>query len=124
MHAQPSLRVRLQAHHLRNHSSLLSSLEANPSHHARGNRMSSSDVKRASARQLGQTLGHETLLRVKAKLVQRSTQARSHRPQVVRLQTKGVLMGLSRAYFSLLPNIWHSLACTESAKLLVFGHDN
>ena len=59
-----------------------------------------------SVRQQGQILGHETLSRVKAKPIAWSRRARSHRPQVVRLQMKGVLMGLSQAYFSLLPNIW------------------
>jgi len=82
--------------------------------------MNSSDVKRASARQQGQILGRETLSRVKAKLVQRSTQARSHRPQVVRLQTKGVLMGLSRAYFSLPNNIWSIALLCGAGKIASF----
>jgi hypothetical protein len=68
--------------------------------------MSSSDVKRASARQQGQILGHEIRSHAKVVPVASATSARSHGPQVVRLQTKGVLMGLSRAYFSLPNNIW------------------
>ena len=110
----------LQVRHRRNHSSLLSSLEANPSCHVRGNQTSDSDVKRASVRQPGQTLGREIQSHVKAKPVQRSTQACSHRPQVVRLQTKGVLMGLSRAYFSLLNNIWALARLCGAGKLASF----
>ena len=68
--------------------------------------MSSNDVKRAIARQLGQTLDHETLLRVRAKLVQRSTQARSRRPRVGYLPMKGEWMLWSQGCFSLLNNIW------------------
>ena len=67
--------------------------------------MSSSDAKRASARQQGQKPGHEIRSRAIEVQVASVTSARSHRPQVVRLQTKGVLMGLSRAYFSFPNNI-------------------
>jgi hypothetical protein len=83
--------------------------------------MNSSDVKHASVRQRGQILGRETLSRVKAKLVQQSIQARSHRPQVVRLQTKGVLMGLSRAYFSLTNNIWSIALLCGAGKIASFS---
>ena len=100
------LRVQLQGRHRHNRSNLLSSLEASPSHHVRDSQMNSSDVSFVSLRQRGQILGHETLSRVRAKPVVWSTLARSHRTRVVRLPTKGVLMGLSRAYVSLLPNIW------------------
>ena len=59
-----------------------------------------------NVRQPGQTLGHEILSRAKEVRLAAVTSAHSRRPQVVRLQTKGVLMWLSRAYFSLPNNIW------------------
>jgi predicted signal transduction protein with EAL and GGDEF domain len=82
--------------------------------------MSSSDVKRASARQQGQILGHEIQSHAKEVRVASVTSVRSHRPQVVRLQTKGVLMGLSRAYFSLLNNIWSIALLYGAGKIASF----
>ena len=103
---QRQLRALQQARHLRTHSSLLSNLEANSSHHVRDNRMSSSEKHFANDQQRGQTLGHEILLRVRAKPVQWSTQARSRRPQVGYLPMKGEWMLWSQGCFSLLNNIW------------------
>jgi hypothetical protein len=48
------------------------------------------------------------------------TSMRSHRPQVERLQTKGVLMGLSRAYFSLPNNIWSIALLKDVGKIASF----
>jgi len=74
------LRVQLQAHHRRNHSSWLSNLEAIPSHRVRGSQMSSSEKHFANDLQLGQTLGREILSHVTATQVVWSTLARSRRP--------------------------------------------
>jgi hypothetical protein len=82
--------------------------------------MSSSDVKRPSARQQGQTLDREIRSRVKEVQVASVTSASSHRPQVERLQTNGVLMGLSRAFFSMPNNIWVIALLKDLGKIASF----
>ena len=124
MYVLLQLHGQLQVRHRHNRSSLLSSWLANRSRHVRDSQMNSSGISFVSLRQRGQILDHETLSRVRVKPVVLSTLARSHRTRVVRLPMKGVLIGLSRAYFSLINNIWHLLSCTVSAKLLGFGYGN
>ena len=89
---QRQLRALQQARHLRTHSSLLSNLEANSSHHVRDNRMSSSEKHFANDQQRGQTLGHEILLRGKEVPAAFLTSVRSYIPRVECPPKKGEWM--------------------------------
>ncbi len=77
-------------------------------------------MNRASARQPGQTLDHEILSRAKEVRLAAVTSAHGCRPQVVRLQMKGELKWLSRAYFSLPNNIWSIALLYGAEKIASF----